>query len=316
MRVLVTYGTKRGGTEGIAHWIGGTLEKHGFEVTVAEAGRVRDAKRFDAAVIGGALYANRWQRDARRFVLCNVAALRHMPVWFFSSGPLDESTERTEIPPPPEVSVLMERIGALGHVTFGGRLGANAQGFPASAVAREHHGDYRNPERIRAWAENLAEALPHAKPGVALEHPAHSIGRLGAHGFVAWAISAGVSVTLSKFASPALAITGHSFAVAAVFTLVSLHYFRARGARDPLFTAASFTLLVALFGAPLVGSTWARNLGSIASFTEMWLPLLLVFLATWSTGSIVAMMPVAKPPRASVTHDDRGERDALRSHTG
>lgn len=310
MRVLVTYGTKRGGTEGIAQIIGAALEKRGFEVTVANAARVRDAKSFDAAVIGGALYANRWHRDARRFVLRNVVALRRMPVWFFSSGPVDDSAERREIPPTQEISVYMEQLGALGHVTFGGRLEANASGFPASAVAREHNGDFRNPDRIRAWAENLADALPQAKPGVALDHPAHSTARLGAHGFVGWAFSAGVMTALMKLASPAVAVTLHDIAVPAIFTLVSLHYFRARGARDPLFTAASFTLLVALFDAVLVGGISARSLGPIASFTQMWLPLLLVFLSTWATGSIVAMMPATKPAHGSATRHERGGRDA------
>ena len=37
------------------------------------------------------------------------------------------------IPPVPQVQELLERIGARGHVTFGGRLPADAKGFPASA---------------------------------------------------------------------------------------------------------------------------------------------------------------------------------------
>jgi hypothetical protein len=44
--------------------------------------------RFDAAIVGGALYANRWNRDARRFISRHDSALRRMPSWCFSSGPL------------------------------------------------------------------------------------------------------------------------------------------------------------------------------------------------------------------------------------
>ena len=31
---------------------------------------------------------------------------------------------------------MMEKVGAKGHVTFGGRLPADAKGFPASAMAK------------------------------------------------------------------------------------------------------------------------------------------------------------------------------------
>ncbi len=43
----------------------------------------------------------------------------HLPlVWFFSSGPLDDSAERQEIPPMESVRKLMARVGARGHCTF------------------------------------------------------------------------------------------------------------------------------------------------------------------------------------------------------
>ena len=58
------------------------------------------------------------------------------------------------------------RIGAHGHVTFGGRLPADAKGFPASAMAKTHAGDWRDPERIRGWAAEVAmELLSLDQPG-------------------------------------------------------------------------------------------------------------------------------------------------------
>jgi len=38
---------------------------------------------YEAVVVGGALYALRWDRDARRFVTRNVRQLRTAPVWLF-----------------------------------------------------------------------------------------------------------------------------------------------------------------------------------------------------------------------------------------
>jgi menaquinone-dependent protoporphyrinogen oxidase len=58
----------------------------------------------------------------------------------FSSGPLDASTEEKDIPPTRLVSILGERVGAQGRVTFGGRLEPTVKGFPASAIAKTRSG--------------------------------------------------------------------------------------------------------------------------------------------------------------------------------
>jgi len=147
MRVLVTWGSKRGGTEGIARIVGEALQHEGLDVDVLPAQAAAKATSFDAVIVGGALYANRWHPAARRFVNRQEKRLRDVPVWFFSSGPLDDSAERTTIAPTRQVSVLMERVGAKGHATFGGRLTPDARGFPASAMAKKRSGDWRQPEK-------------------------------------------------------------------------------------------------------------------------------------------------------------------------
>jgi menaquinone-dependent protoporphyrinogen oxidase len=181
MRVLVTWSSKRGGTEGIGRALGDALHAHGFDVVAASARDVRAIDRFDAVIIGGALYANRWPLAVRRFVRRHLRELHKVPVWFFSSGPLDDSAESSSIPPTPQVADLAERVGAKGHVTFGGRLEPDAKGFPASAMARKHSGDWRNFDRIRVWASELAMQLPGARPGTPVEQPARSLSRPLAH---------------------------------------------------------------------------------------------------------------------------------------
>jgi len=297
MRVLITYGTKRGGTEGIARILGEALEGNGFTVEVTPASRVRDTSRFDAAIVGGALYANRWHRDARRFISRHESALRQIPSWCFSSGPLDDSADRAEIPPTAEVRVLMERIGALAHTTFGGRLSSDARGFPASAMAKTRSGDFRNPERIRAWAAELARALPQAHPGTAVKHPARSVWRLIAYGFAGWALCAATMAGLMQLGSLTFALVFHAILAPCIFAALSQRYFRARGARAPLFTAAVFTLLVVALDLAVVGGLVMHDTRMFASVAGTWLPLALIFLATWITGSIVAMMPADKASR-------------------
>lgn len=159
MRVLVTHGSKRGGTAGIAHMLANTLLAQGLEVDVQPASEVDSPEDYDAVVVGGALYARRWHRAARRFVERHAAVLSTKPVWLFSSGPLDDSAAHGDLPPVPQVQRLLERIHAQGHITFGGRLQPDAPGFIARRMARTRAGDWRDPRLIRAWGEGIGEAL-------------------------------------------------------------------------------------------------------------------------------------------------------------
>ena len=208
MRVLVAWGSERGGTEGIARIVAEVLQREGLEVTLASAGDVRDPSAFDAAIVGGALYANRWHRHAHRFVARNVRALRRIPVWLFSSGPLDESADDGTIASTTRVAVLADRIGAVEHVTFGGRLSPDAKGFPASAMAKTHAGDWRNPEQVRAWATRIARALPDARPRAAADPPGRSWPRLVEHALVGWALCAALMGALLRLAPAAAVVAG------------------------------------------------------------------------------------------------------------
>jgi menaquinone-dependent protoporphyrinogen oxidase len=82
MRVLVTWASKRGGTEAIARTLGETLRHAGFDVDLLPANAAGMATGFDAAIVGGALYAGRWPQAARRFVHRQEEKLRSVPVWF------------------------------------------------------------------------------------------------------------------------------------------------------------------------------------------------------------------------------------------
>lgn len=166
MRVLVAYGSKRGGTAGLAAMIGDALKESGCEAIVSPANDCHIAN-FDAVIVAGALYAGRWHRDARRFVKRNTMLLRKLPVWLASSGPLDDSAEQHEIPPTKQVSKVAARINARGHATFGGRLAPDAKGFPASVMAKKKAGDWRSQAHVRRWVDAIVAQLhqseaPHA----------------------------------------------------------------------------------------------------------------------------------------------------------
>jgi menaquinone-dependent protoporphyrinogen oxidase len=159
MRVLVAYGSKRNGTRGLAEMLGLALQDQGSEVTVMPAPGVMDVRPYDAVIIGGALYNNRWHKDARRLVKRHRNALLGRPVWLFSSGPLDDSALATDLPPVPQVTKAMGEVGAEGHMTFGGSLSEDATGFPASAVAKSNAGDWRDQDQVRGWAKRISDDL-------------------------------------------------------------------------------------------------------------------------------------------------------------
>jgi menaquinone-dependent protoporphyrinogen oxidase len=148
--------------------VGDALRVDGFSVEVAPARTVKSVRDYEAVVVGGALYAAHWHKDARRFVRHHVHDLRRRPVYLFSSGPLDNSATQTDIPPVKGVTKLMGDIGARGHVTFGGRLAPDAKGFPASTMAKKNAGDWRDAGHVLTWARDIARALrKQASPGVA-----------------------------------------------------------------------------------------------------------------------------------------------------
>jgi len=295
----VTWGSKRGGTAGIGHTLGEALEDGGFEVVAAPVEEVSGLEGADAVIVGGALYANRWPSSARRFVKRNLERLRRVPVWFFSSGPLDDSASSSEIPATPEVGVLAERVGAKGHVTFGGRLQADARGFPASAMAKERAGDWRSPDRIRAWALQLASELPLAEPGRPLEHAARSVKRLLGYGMVGWALCTATMAVLLQVTSTTVALIVHAIAAPAYFVALAWRYFGARGSRDPLETAATWTGIVVLLDATVVAGAVLHSFDMFRSVAGTWLPFSLIFLATWITGTVRRSIPPASASYAS-----------------
>jgi menaquinone-dependent protoporphyrinogen oxidase len=275
--------------------VGDALVERGHEVTVRPASERGSLEGFGAVIVGAALYANRWHADARRFVERHIDALRRVPTWFFSSGPLDASAEAKIIAPTTEAAVLMERVGALGHMTFGGRLSPDARGFPASAMAKNHAGDWRDREHVVAWASEIASALADARPRAPVEPPGRSLGRLLLHGVAGWALCAAVMGALLAVAPRTVALAIHAAAVPFLFGAVARHYFAARGARGPLFAAITFVLVTGALDLAIVSGVVLRSISMFTSFVGTWLPLGLIFLVTWAIGALMSTMPWPKP---------------------
>ena len=290
MRVLVAWGSKLGGTEGIGRQLAEVLAAAGHDVLALPASAVRSLGGLDAVIVGGALYANRWHRDARRFVERHARALARVPVWFFSSGPLDASADGGALGPVPRVRALMERVGAQGHVTFGGRLEPDVEGFPARAMARTRSGDWRNPARIRAWADTVAAALPDARPRPTRSPPGRALARLVRHAVAAGLTCAALLVTLLALASTGTALLVHAIVAPLVVVPPAWAYFAPRGARQPAPVALAFTVATVVLEVAAQAGLGSRALAPLDR-PGAWVAYALVALVVATVGAIASTLP-------------------------
>ena len=158
-RVLVAFASKMGSNAEIADVIAGELRDAGLEVETVAARDVKDIAPYDAIILGSALYAAHWQRDAHRFVAKRRDALREKALWLWSSGPLDRVLALKNLPPAANVLEIMGDVPFRAHHTFGGKLDPNAPGIDEQILRTHQQGDFRDWARIRAYAAEIAEAL-------------------------------------------------------------------------------------------------------------------------------------------------------------
>ncbi len=156
-RVLVAYATRHGSTGEIAEVIGAALRTDDLFADVRPAGDVGDLSPYPAVIVGSALYLLRWHLDAVAFLHAHERALASRDVWLFDSGPLDHSAATRPAVLPGPVQTLADRIGIRGHVTFGGRFDPETAGVVEHLITLSGAaGDFRDPDRIRAWAREVA----------------------------------------------------------------------------------------------------------------------------------------------------------------
>ena len=74
----------------IAARVGQVLNEAGLSTVVQPVDNVSDVREFDAVVLGSAVYAGQWRKEAAAFLTDNEYQLAERPVWLFSSGPTGE----------------------------------------------------------------------------------------------------------------------------------------------------------------------------------------------------------------------------------
>jgi menaquinone-dependent protoporphyrinogen oxidase len=197
-RVLVVYGSRHGGTQGIAERIGEVLQSRGLEAVVAAADVVSetDIHAADAFVVGSGVYMGRWLDAPLQFMTDHTETLASRPLWLFSSGPLPGSSKDKHTDDPIEnalgpadgpgsggrkqVEALSAATGPRDHQVFMGRYDPDdeAKNLPERFMKSFMRvipamkdvlpaGDYREWPAIDAWAGKIASELGRTPTAVA-----------------------------------------------------------------------------------------------------------------------------------------------------
>lgn len=160
MRVLVAVASKHGSTSEVAQRIGAVLEDHGIDVRVSSADHAVPLAGYDAVVLGSAVYAGHWMKEARTLADRLESADPVPMVWLFSIGPVGDPPKPEQ--DPVDVAEIVDALAVREHRVFAGKLDRSELSFGERAIVRAFRvaeGDFRDWEAITAWANGIAATL-------------------------------------------------------------------------------------------------------------------------------------------------------------
>jgi len=163
-KVLVAVASKHGSTLEIAEVIAEELRTANFEVTLQDLqdkNEVSEIGEYSAVILGSAIYAGSWLPPAKDFAEQHQLVLAKLPVWVFSSGPLDKDDSKPHDDPTKLASSLGE-VKIQEHHIFLGKLDLADLNFGERLITRlvkSPTGDFRDWVEIREWAQEIAKEL-------------------------------------------------------------------------------------------------------------------------------------------------------------
>jgi menaquinone-dependent protoporphyrinogen oxidase len=164
MEVLVAYASKHGSTEGIARAIAERLTDRGHTAQATSVTAQEGPGTAGAVVLGSAVYAGSWMKEATAWAERHAEELARIPVWLFTSGPLGTDVEDEE-EQPKQLPALTEALRPIEHRVFFGALERDQLGFAERMIVKAvkaPDGDFRDWDAIAAWADAIAVRLDQA----------------------------------------------------------------------------------------------------------------------------------------------------------
>jgi len=160
--ILVAYATKHESTEEVARAIANRLQVLGHRAELRPAREVKTLGDYDGVVLGGALYAGRWHRQARRFLSRHRDELSMRPFAVFAIGPLTLDVDavagsRTQLDRALAGEPYLEPVAVA---VFGGVIDPSKLRFPLNRMAPA---DARDWDAIRYWTDEVAGLIEHRR---------------------------------------------------------------------------------------------------------------------------------------------------------
>jgi menaquinone-dependent protoporphyrinogen oxidase len=149
--VLVAYATKRGSTREVAADVARVIRQSGVEVEIVPAREVKSLDRYQAVVIGGALYMGRWHKDARKLLKRYRSQLVSLPLAVFAMGPKTSEPEALAGAGAELARALHDapEVHPFATAVFGGVF----------SFGKKHAVDARDWKAIENWADEVVRGL-------------------------------------------------------------------------------------------------------------------------------------------------------------
>jgi menaquinone-dependent protoporphyrinogen oxidase len=163
--VLVLHASKHGATRRIAEQVWRTLRDAGLHAELRAAEDDPEPARYQAVVLGTAIYIGQWRAEAVHWLHQHQAVLSRMPLWIFASGPTGQGEPEALLKGeviPPKMEALMKVLKPRQVRLFHGVLRPNEMTLlerMAINMVKAPLGDFRDWKAIEQWAADIAGQL-------------------------------------------------------------------------------------------------------------------------------------------------------------